>query len=809
MSLFLKKSPSKHTVWRVIGYSLLFCIVFSLLFCGIATVYYTKRYATLDMHLFSLQLRAQEKTTLLAPAQIENTIAPHAGEVHLYANEHRIYAPYEAFPDDLVNAFVSIEDKRFFEHHGVDWRRTTGAVFDFVRGKSSYGGSTITQQLIKNVTGESQVSPARKLKEIARARQLEKHFTKEEILELYLNTVYLSQRCYGVKTAADFYFDTDVSDLTTAQCASLAAIIQAPTKWDPIVNPENHIERRNTVLYTMYQNGYLTEEDYEDAVNTPLETVENTSAAPPVLSWYAEYAVEEATRILQDVYGMEQEAARRFLYCGGFTVETAENVEVQQTLESVYQNKNTVPRADNSLIQPQSAAVVIEPHTGAVLGLVGSVGEKKENRILNYATQTKRPPGSAIKPLSVYAPAMQAGRINYATVYDDTPYDFTTKESGWPQNYPNVYGGLTPVHDALRRSVNTVAVKILADYGVENSFDFLKNHLGISSLVLQKQRKDGTLFTDCALAPLALGQLTYGVSVLELTAGYTVLADEGTYHAPYAIERIIDAAGEVVYTHQTNAEGVLSRGNAQVMTQMLREVAQSGTASALTLPQKVEVAGKTGTTTDDCDRWFVGYTKDYLCGVWFGYATPQPLTAFSETASPALRLWDAVMTPLCQNAIVNGDRRAFDTSALIRTSFCRDSGKLPTATCHKDPRGNRIEVGYFTPEQLPLTHCDCHIDVLYDHVSGGVSFGACPPDHLTTVGMIRVPYRDFPNEVIVKDAQYVYRSTEFSPPSLDATQPFFANTIADGHFCGKSNVTFPFNRACPDLALSPIFDDED
>ncbi len=797
MSLFPKKeSPRARRIWRVALWTLLSLLIFTVMWLGIATIYYMKHYGKLDVHLFRLQMSAQEKTTTLIPKESVDAYEPKSDEVHLFANEHRIYAPYSDFPDALIHAFVSIEDKRFFSHHGVDWKRTVGATLGFLSGSDSYGGSTITQQLIKNVTGEAEPSPARKLKEISRALQLEKHFTKEEILELYLNTVYLSGHCYGVQTAAEYYFGCDVSDLTPAQCASLAAIIQAPTKWDPIRNPDAHTARRNVVLTQMKENGYLTQTDCQEAIDTPLTVLAKEAQKAPILSWYQETAVEEAVSILQKIYDMDEPSARRFLYTGGFVVETAQKTEVQRSLEAVYQNTAAFPKINTDLIQPQSSAVVIDPNTGAILGLVGAKGEKKENRILNYATQTRRPPGSALKPLSVYAPAMQAGKIHYATVYDDTPYDFTTKASGWPSNYPNVYAGLTTVHDAVRRSVNTVAVKILSDYGVEESFDFLQNRVHLSSLIYGKKDANGNLLTDCALAPLALGQLTYGVSVLELTAGYTIFAN-GTYLPPYAVVRITDAMGNEIYTHTHAPERVLSPGNAQVMTQMLKEVTQSGTASAITLKNKVDTAGKTGTTTDDCDRWFVGYTKDYLCGVWFGYATPQPLHGFSETASPALRLWDAVMTPLCQKAIAQGDHRSFDMSLLVRTSYCKDSGKLTTASCLRDVRGHRTESGYFTLEQIPTSFCDSHIDVLYDTENGGVSFGECPAEYLSLVALIRTPKRLFPCDITITDAQYVYSALPpGEAPCSDRGKAFFENALPNGSFCGHSRTDRPVNRAC-------------
>ncbi len=768
---------------------LFWTFLFSVLILCSVTYYYMKHYATMDAHLFSLYLRGQARTTVLY----------HEGEgTPLATSENRIYASYGTFPAHLPNAFIAIEDQRFYRHHGVDWRRTAGAVGNFLLGKPSYGGSTITQQLIKNMTGEAEVSPARKLKEIGRALDVETHLSKEEILEIYLNTVYLSRRCYGVQSAANYYFDTDVSELTLPQCATLAAIIQAPTKWDPIRHPEENQYRRDLVLYKMRELEMITEAEYQAAIAAPLGVTAQPKTQSTVLSWYEETVADEATKLLQELYELDAVQARKLLFTGGLSVDIAQADHVQQTLEQLYAASDTFPAVKDSLIQPQSAAIVLDPHTGAILGIVGARGEKAENRILNYATDTLRPPGSAIKPLSVYAPAMEAGLIHAATVYDDTPCNFTVSATGWPQNYPNVYGGLTTVQDAVARSVNTVAVKILEDYGIDRSFAFLQEKLHISSLVDRKTKKNGEPLTDQAPAPLALGQLSYGVSVKELTAGYTIFTDAGVYHAPFSVWEIRDGSGNVIFSREVEGERVLSRENAQAMTQLLKTVTTQGTASHLSLAKKMDTAGKTGTTTDDCDRWFVGYTPDYLCGVWFGYATPQPLTGFSETVSPALRAWDRILTALEAPRLAAGERPAFAADALVRGNFCRDSGKQLTPCCTRDPRGNRAVTAYVTPAQLSQAGCDCHIDVLYDTEHQGVCLGGCPGEQLTLYALIRPPVRDFPRQILIKDAQYVYRPLGDAVPGNHPGVPFFVETIPKGHYVGSSGGDRQFNCACYD-----------
>ncbi len=768
---------------------LFWTVLFSALLACSVTYYYMRHYATMDAHLFSLYLRGQARTTTLHHEETDTPLA---------TSENRIYASYDTFPDHLAQAFVAIEDQRFYTHHGVDWRRTAGAVGQFLLGRQSYGGSTITQQLIKNMTGEADVSPARKLKEIGRALDVETHLSKEEILEIYLNTVYLSHRCYGVQSAANYYFDTDVSDLTLPQCATLAAIIQAPTKWDPVYHPEANRSRRNLVLYKMKELQMITEAEYQSAVDSPLGVTEHPAGQNTVLSWYEEAVAQEATQILQELYELDRIQAQKLLYTGGLSIDTAQADRVQQTLEELYTSQGTFPIVKDSLIQPQSAAIVLDPHTGAILGIVGARGEKEENRILNYATDTLRPPGSALKPLSVYAPAMEAGLIHGATVYDDTPCNFTVSSAGWPQNYPNGYRGLTTIRDAVARSVNTVAVKVLQDYGIDRSFAFLQEKLHFSSLVSQKTKKNGDPLTDRAPAPLALGQLSYGVSVKELTAGYTIFTDEGVYHEPFSVWEMRDGSGNVIFTRDAQGERVLSRENAQAMTQLLKTVTTQGTASRLSLAKQMDTAGKTGTTTDDCDRWFVGYTPDYLCGVWFGYATPQSLTEFSETVSPALSAWDQIMTRLESPRLEQGERSSFATDLLIRANVCQDSGKQMTGSCTHDPRGNRATTAYFTAAQLPKEGCDCHIDVLYDREHSGVCLGGCSAEHLTVYSLIRTPLREFPRQVVVEDAQYVYRPLGDAVPGNHIGVPFFIETVPKGSYVGISPGERQFNCACYD-----------
>ena len=744
----------------------------------------------------------------------------------LYGAQNNIWVSYTDIPENLVDAFVSIEDHRFWEHNGVDWYRTAGAVVNFVTSYTGrYGGSTITQQFIKNFTMENDVTIQRKVQEILRALNLEKKKEKTEIMEMYLNTIFLSQNCNGVQAAAYTYFGKDVSELSLIECAAIACITNAPTKYDPVINPDNNKERRNTVLDMMLKYEYITKEEYDEAYDKDLElnykgravTTSNTSN-----SWYTDAVIDDVIDALVEEYGFTKEYASNLVWTGGLQIYTLMDPEVQKTLEEAYENENTFPKANNA-IQPQSAMVVIDPKTGDVLGLVGARGEKTSNRVLNRATHTTRSPGSSIKPLSTYGPALEYNLITYGSVFDDVPVTFNVKEytskeaeklpkdengetvypdpTPYPKNLPYVYNGLTTVHDALRRSVNTVSVRILDEVGIENSFDFVKNKLHMDSFI-EYAEVNGKILSDKTVSALAMGGMTYGVTVLEMTAAYQIYANNGVYNKPRMWDKVVDSQGNVILENKPESEVVMSEQNASIMVKMLEDVVKSGTAADITLKNKVSTAGKTGTTNDDYDRWFVGFTPYYVSGIWFGYDTPQSL--YNIPSSPTTKPWDNIMTKLHEDIIAEANAggeplRKFKLADGIQTAeYCRDSGKLVTEACTLDPRGNRKETGYFTSSTVPTEYCDCHILVDYDKETGGVVINGCPEENIIKVGMIQAD-RVFPIEVTVTDAQYVYKPLPRGlEPGLWWGVPFFENIIPEDTYIGTTNLKGgrQFNSAC-------------
>ncbi len=703
--------------------------------CGIivGTVFciYIKNYVDPEVDPSLLVSAGSDKTTRIYYMDYEteddrinqNGTPKEIEDQRLYSSDNSIWASYDQMPADLINAFTSVEDHRFFDHNGVDWLRTGKAVFGYFFGAGDFGGSTITQQLIKNLTGEKENSIQRKVQEIFRALNLEKKMSKEEIIEMYLNIVFLGNNCYGVQAASNTYFGKDVSELSLVECASLAAIVKNPAKYEPkhhdvvMYEQENGEEkedgnraRRNTVLYTMLQYGKINQAQFDEATETDLvlyskEDDTGADSATHINSWYTDAVIADVQDALMEKNGWTSYAASLAIYNGGLKIYTCMDPKVQGVLEEVYVNDSQhFPHATSGL-QPESSMIVLDPYTGDVLGLVGGRGEKTQNRILDRATQAKRPVGSSIKPLSVYAPGVDLEVITMGSIYDDTPVKTSDTGVPWPRNLPNVYGGLTTIQDAVRRSVNTIAVRVLQDITVDYSFDFLKNTLHMDNVIDSHTKQSGQVVSDKDLAPLALGQFSYGITLWELTAGYDMFLNEGVYSKSRLWYKVLDSDGNVVLENEPDYEIAISEEAASIMTKMLQGVVSDGTGRAVTVDQYVEVAGKTGTTTADFDRTFVGYTPYYLGGVWVGYDMNQALSDFGT--NPAVQVWDKVMTMLHEDIFARvrageEELKTFKMSdRLVECTYCRYSGKLTSNGCWG-------EKGYFTKDTVPTEYCYGH-----------------------------------------------------------------------------------------------------
>ena len=803
-----KEMAKKIARWglKIFTVTLLFLVVVGLIGALIFCIYVEKKVAkTIDESLFSI-VGSDSATTLYYYGENEDgeEIAYSLEEGALYGGYRSIYVAYENIPENLIDAFVSIEDKRFWEHHGVDWGRTLSAgVNYFLKFNRSYGGSTVTQQLIKNVTDEDEYSFQRKIQEIFWALDLETKMDKTEILGLYLNVINLSQGCYGVQAAADYYFSKDVSELTLNECACIAAITNSPSYYDPIRNLENNRARRTLILREMYAQGYIDEVELSEALSQGIVLrLREEATVETVNSWYVDMVIEDVVSDLMEEYGYSRAMANLVLYTGGLKIYTAMDPEVQEVLEEYYKKSSNFYTNTGGAV-PQSAMIVIDPQNGDILGVVGGVGTKSANRVQNFATQTLRPAGSVIKPLSVYAPAMEQGILRWSSVYDDVPVNFgkynldptkgkIVEPVAWPKNSTGTYRGLTNVNYALSHSINTVTVRALEDLGVENSFKFLYEKLGMTSLIADGVTSAGQYITDKDIAALALGQMNYGVTVKEITAAYSIFVNQGVYNTPRSYRQVTDGFGSILLEQKYHGEAVLSEANADVMNRMLENVVDEGTATAITLRQSVACAGKTGTTQNNYDRWYIGYTPELIGGVWYGYEYPKALSGSNQS----IAIWDGVITKIYETKGWIGKAGDFERSdEVIEAEYCADSGMLPTEVCHRDPRGNRIEKGYFVKGSEPSEFCTCHVPVLYDTAEGGVAFeGECVSAEY--VGLISV-VRSFPCEVIVRDAQYVWRDIGTKIlPATSPNLPFFHNLLAEGEYCGISNVAEQYNRFC-------------
>ena len=699
----------------------------------------------------------------------------------VWVGKQTVYVPYQEIPQAMIDAVVAIEDKRFFEHRGVDWYRTCAAVVNYLLGGDGhFGGSTLTQQLVKNLTGENAPTWKRKVQEILWARDLERKLDKTEILELYLNVVHFSDQCDGIAAAAEHYFSKSVSDLTPSECATIISITNNPSYYNPIRHPENNRARRDLILTEMYEQGYLAEDAFKTSLSadTVLNVKEQSNGSSN--SWYVDMVVEDVIADLTEKYGMSRSAASHLLYTGGLHIDMAMDREIQEIVEEYYRTSVRMPKNQNGETA-ESAMIVIDSKTGDILGVAGAIGEKKGNRVQNFATQTKRAPGSTIKPLSVYAPALEEGIINWASVYDDVPIKFDTNgRSVWPKNANNTYRGLTNIAYAVAHSTNTVALRVLEDLGLARAYAYAKDrfHLDLVST---------SSANDCDWAALGLGQLNYGVTLRQLTTAYTAFADGGVYHPYRSYYRVTDSEGNILLSRADESERILSPETAAIMTKLLEGVIESGTSSSVTLQNLCACAGKTGTTQNDHDRWFVGYTPSLVCGVWCGYEYPESL----EGRNLCTSIWNTVMRSIVTE---KGEKRDFDIpSTVTKANYCRDSGQLLAEACQKDPRGARVESGWFTKESLPRTFCTCHV-LCEVCKSGGICHGNCTEEEREEVGLIQVE-RHFPKQVIVGDAEYVWRGdpNEISPNS-NPKEAYFTANLPD--YCGVSGTKEQYNRSC-------------
>ena len=740
-------TPQQKNGWRkagrIIGTLLLVFVVTLTIFSGIFMAYINSTMRG-KVEVYLDEFETKVSTELYSQD-------PDTGEWVMYQtlylnSENRIWTDLEDIPKYLQKAAIAIEDKRFEKHHGVDWRGTTRAIVYTLFGKNVQGGSTITQQLVKNVTGDNEVTVKRKITEIYRALELEKRYEKDEILEAYLNEVFFGQSCYGVVTASRMYFNKDVSDLTLAECASLMGITNNPSMYDPTLSSwtrENNRERQLTILGAMLEQGKISQEEYDEAKaedivfsngftisgkyvgsddtvtdQEPEEPTTDDTESPadeeePTIkgrySWFTEAMIGDVADALVEKYGITDkvrdngttytayEQAWDMVHGKGYKIYTTQNPKYQKIAEDVCYDLSNIPYTSSYTNsageqvedQLQIALTIVDPTNGYVVAMIGGAGEKQADRVWNWAVNARQC-GSAIKPLSTYAPALDDGTINGASVIDD--YPMLLNGDVWPRNDNWRYQGLMPLHLALRQSLNTCAVRTNLAYGVDRSYEFLVNKLGFENLTYTDSQQVGNM---------ALGGFEKGVTTEEMAAGFATFVNEGVYTKPRTFVRVEDANGNVILENEAKSTVAMKNTTAALMNSLLQEASLQGTGYQAQFPG-MHIAGKTGSTNSNKDRYFAGYTPYYSCAVWAGYEHNQRIVA---SGNPCAVIFQKVMKAIHEDL---PDKDFFSCAGLTSVAVCADSGMLASENCALDVRGSRVYTALVAADNAPTSVCTMH-----------------------------------------------------------------------------------------------------
>ena len=631
--------------------------------------------------------------------------------------ENREWVDSDKIPDTLKNAVVAIEDERFYKHHGVDWVRTIGAVKGWLLGGTQYGGSTITQQLIKNITADNDYSVKRKVNEIFRAFALEKEIDdKDRILVMYLNTIYLGYNSYGVQTAADRYFGKDVSQLDLAECAVLAGLTNNPSIYDVYNHPDKVKSRQETILSQMLDQKMISQEEYEAAVAEELNYRPYEEYQQEIKSTYSYFTDEVIKDVINDLMtekGYSRLVAENMVYSGGLKIYATINTKVQDALDSVYTDDSAFPNTEKYGEVPESAMVITDKQ-GNIVGIAGGRGEKTSSRGFSYASDARRQPGSSIKPLATYGPAMDAGIATPDTTVYDRALIQDEEGNPWPMNdgkYPT--GRAMTVKEGMTRSLNTISAQLLKQLTPQKSYEFMTQQLGFK-LVDSRTNEDGTVQSDIDLAPLALGALTDGVTVREMAGGFSTFINDGVYGGTRTYTKVTDSEGNTIMENTPNTDkGFTNVRTAYYMLDCLQNVTAHGTAYGIQL-DGVETGGKTGTTTSNTDIWFCGITPKYSGAVWVGYEHNYRLDGLY--GRNAAEIWLAVM----QKVHAGDSGLVFDSHPqdFEEVTYCMDTGLLASGACRA---AGRAATGRFWKDKVPTETCSHqNIENKYDFESMGV-----------------------------------------------------------------------------------------
>ncbi len=640
------------------------------------------------------------------------------GQIH--GVENRMPVKLNEIPLNLQNAFIAAEDHRFYQHHGVDLRGIMRALYvNFTGGKVIEGASTITQQLARNAFLTMDRTLKRKVQEAIVALELERRFTKKEILEMYLNQINFGRGNYGVQSAAQNYFGKNVGQLTLGESALLAGVTKSPENYNPVASFKSSLTRRDTVLDQMVEYGYIDPATAAKAKQEKITVVQKKSTSYPG-DWFVDYVLQQ----LLKTYGEEK------VYRGGLRVYTTLNLKTQVAAQQRMREMLDAdyPLKDGGPEQPDMAAVFIDPRTGHIKAVIG--GRTYDRKLgLNHAVASKRQPGSSMKPLVVYTPAIDAG-IPPSHVVDDSPVMYTQPDGTpwWPMNYDKRFRGLMTIREAVEQSVNVVAVKMLEQIGPKVGLENARR-MGITTL------HDSGRLNDVTLA-LALGGVTDGVIPLEMASAYGVLANGGVRAEPISILKVVDRNGTVLEEHRPQTQVIIKPETAWMMTDILEGVIKRGTGRPADIGRPA--AGKTGTTNDLVDAWFVGYTPNLVGAVWMGYDQPKPMHNVYGSTYPA-QVWKAGMLAYHEGRPVEDFPEPKD---LVRMTVCRKSGELAGPYCPPEDLYEEV----YLPGTQPTQTCTVHVLVKVDRLSGKLATPYCPPSEVVTRVMLKrpkwTPYRD-------------------------------------------------------------------
>lgn len=708
-------------------------------------------------------LDAQDKTSFIYDSE-GNLITDYKG------TEDRIMVSIDEIPEMLQNAFIAVEDARFYEHNGVDVKRIAGALVANFTSGSTQGGSTITQQLIKQTVLSSEQSYKRKLQEAYLAMELETRYTKKQILESYLNTIFLGGSYYGVRVAAYGYFGKELDQLTLRECAMLAGLTRSPNYYNPRSNfytrntegsntPDITNNRTDYVLRQMRENGLITAQQYNAALDRSTASVlEKSPASTDMYAYphYVEYAISDVVDTFLDLNGLEDTSANRYamenkLRTGGYSVYLCLDTEIQEIVEDTLANWSDYPRlrdpsdkvyqsrnADGTyteIEQPQAAACVFDYRTGELKAIVGGRYKPTTRKTLNRASGMTMPVGSSIKPLTVYAPAIDLGASPASIAYNmPVPISGWKDSSGkdsWPKNYGGGgYKGPQSFRSALRNSYNTAAAQILMTYvGVSRSVEYL-HLMGIP---------DKNINAD----PFGLALGSSGITPVQMAVAFGTIANKGVYQQPLSFSRIVDSNGNVVVDmhQQQDRHQVFKPSTAYLVVDMLKEAVQSGTGTKAKISSQV-VAGKTGTNSDSKGVFFAGMTGWYSASVWIGHDNYKALSSKATGGNAAAPLWQSFMEKihkaknLDSREIIDGTPSDYN---LVRVTTCGVSGQLATDACYNDVNGYKTITDYWSADSVPTAYCSMHKSVSICTESGLLATDYCPSYSVENRGIVLIP----------------------------------------------------------------------